>query len=179
MLLTINLPNRESTLALHRQRWEELVSEARWNDVVERIETNAQGQIIMSPPPAEWHSNRQGQLIILLHQLLGGRVKPECPVITSDGVKAIDVGWFSDARHREVTGQVACEIAPEICVEVISPSNSASEIDNKFKLYFEAGAIECWQCDLQGRMSYTHRDQPSHSHSSSSLCPSFPEIISN
>jgi hypothetical protein len=45
---------------------------------------------------------------------------------------------------------VLFELAPEICVEVLSPSNSAAEINEKLALYFDAGATEVWICNLDG-----------------------------
>jgi Uma2 family endonuclease len=49
---------------------------------------------------------------------------------------------------------VALVQAPEICIEVISPSNTAEEIAEKRALYFEAGAREVWICELDGRLSF-------------------------
>mgnify|MGYP001313879954 CR=1 FL=1 len=37
--------------------------------------------------------------------------------------------------------------APEICLEILSPSNSIVEMEMKRALYFEAGAREVWECD--------------------------------
>ncbi len=179
MQLIINLPKREEVLANNRQRWEEVVADPRWRDCLDRIETNSLGQIIMSPPAAEPHSDRQGEIVFQLRSLLGGRAKPELPLNTSDGVKALDVGWYSPERHEQVRGQTACEIAPEICIEIISPSNTRNEIMNKFRLYFEAGAIECWQCDQRGAMTYHFSNDIETPQPQSKLCPNFPEVISN
>jgi Uma2 family endonuclease len=107
--------------------------------------------------------------------MLGGRALPECPVSTIDGVRSADVGWYSDARFAEVDGQTAFERAPEICVEILSPSNTRSEMREKRKLYFEAGAREVWNCDLNGTMAFhTSLD---HTASSSAICPDFPSCI--
>ncbi len=179
MQLIINLPNREEVLASNRQRWEEVLADSRWQDCQDRIETNAQGQLIMTPPAAEPHSDRQGEIVYQLRRLLGGRAKPECPLSTSDGVKAVDVGWYSIERHEQVQGQVACEIAPEICVEILSLSYTQGEIQNKYQLYFEAGAVECWQCDLPGHMTYYQPSTPNAPQSQSILCPNFPQEISD
>lgn len=34
--------------------------------------------------------------------------------------------------------------APEVCVEVLSPSNTAPEMSEKVAAYLDAGAIEVW-----------------------------------
>ncbi len=177
MQLTIHLPPREQTMAYHRQRWDEVLQDRSLDGHAGRIETNAWGQIVMSPPAAEPHSNRQGEIAYQLRVLLGGRAKPECPMLTSDGVNAVDVGWYSMLRHRQVAGQTACEIAPEICVEILSPSNTPNEIENKFRLYFDAGAEECWVCDLKGNMTYHTKNAPDEAKSTSSLCCNFPSRI--
>ena len=50
-------------------------------------------------------------------------------------------------------------LAPEICVEVFSPSNSVAEIEGKILLYFERGAQECWTCDGTGVMTFFRSDR--------------------
>jgi Putative restriction endonuclease len=73
----------------------------------------------------------------------------ECPLSTSDGVKAIDVAWLAPERRQEVRS-VSCLVrAPEICVEVLSPSNTPEEMSEKIALYFESGAREVWICEQE------------------------------
>jgi len=99
----------------------------------------------MSPPPALAHGNQQNEIGFWLRTLLPqGQVVTECPLSTSDGVKAIDVAWLAPERRQEVHS-VSCLLrAPEICVEVLSPSNTSEEISEKIALYFESGAREVW-----------------------------------
>ncbi len=179
MQLIINLPDREKVLASNRQRWEEVVADPRWRGIPERIETNANGQIIMTPPPAFIHSRRQFRVASLLDQHLGGFAVTECGVITSDGVKTVDAGWYSEERIQQMGEVRLAEISPEICVEILSPSNTASEMKVKRALYFEAGAIECWQCDLHGKMTYYLNEAPTTTQTQSNLCPNFPQEISS
>ena len=61
-------------------------------------------------------------------------------------------------------------IAPEICVEVISPSNSMEEMFERRRLYFEKGAVEFWLCDEKGRMAFYDAAGPIPR---SNLCPQF------
>ncbi len=65
-------------------------------------------------------------------------------------------------------------MAPEICIEVLSESNTRAEIDEKRLLYFERGAQELWTCDLKGRMRFF---DSSGEMSGSGLVPSFPSDI--
>ncbi len=45
-------------------------------------------------------------------------------------------------------------IAPEICIEVFSRTNTVYEIETKKALYFQCGAIEVWICDSQGQLQF-------------------------
>ncbi len=177
MLLQIQLPKREDTVATNRLRWAELQADAKLADCPNRIETNAWGQIIMSPPPTGSHCKKQFRIAQALERLLGGEAFTECPISTADGVKAADAAWFSDQRYAQVVGQDAFEIAPEICVEVLSPKNTWAEMQAKRQLYFDAGAIECWTCDLTGQMTYYSSDEPESPKHESKLCPQFPGVI--
>jgi Uma2 family endonuclease len=52
-------------------------------------------------------------------------------------------------RKRPDTGTTWMEFAPEIAVEVLSPSNSPAEMLYKRKLYFEAGTEQFWVANPQ------------------------------
>ena len=44
-------------------------------------------------------------------------------------------------------GEEGCRGAPDLVVEILSPSNSAIEMERKLKLYIEAGVREYWVVD--------------------------------
>jgi Uma2 family endonuclease len=50
--------------------------------------------------------------------------------------------------------QVCFPGAPEVCVEVLSPSNTEPEMQEKMALYFDPGAQEVWLCDQNGAMRF-------------------------
>ena len=136
-------------------RWSELAIDPALARLPFRIETDRLGRIIMTPPPSLTHGARQFKIAQRLATLLpGGHVVTECPLSTADGVKAIDVAWLARGRVELEKGDLVLEIAPEICVEILSPSNSAEEMAEKRALYFEAGAREVWLCELDGRLSF-------------------------
>lgn len=140
-----------------KPRWLEQVS-ARWREVLEdrslrdlpyKVETNRGGQLIMSPAK-NVHAFYQGRVAALLERALGGNVFAECSIGTPEGVKVPDVAWCSDAflaRHGFLDPYV---VAPEICVEIKSPSNAESELQSKVRLYLDAGAREVWLVDVKG-----------------------------
>jgi Uma2 family endonuclease len=142
-----------------------------------RIETDRHGYVIMSPPPAASHGGYQSQIAYLLTvNMPEGRVFTECPISTADGVRAADVAWASRASTRELGEQVCFPRAPEICVEVISPSNTEGEIEEKKALYFDAGAKEVWLCSASGAMSFFMRGG-TRAVRASQICPDFPKRV--
>jgi Uma2 family endonuclease len=177
MQLVIELPSRDEQMTFNRRRWSELCADSQLAKWPGKVETNAHGQLLMSPPPSGIHSSRQGEITFLLRSLLGGRALPECPISTVDGVRSADVGWYSEARFSEVQGQNAFEIAPEICVEILSPSNTPSEMREKRHLYFEAGAREVWLCDERGLLAFFASQNASEPLPTSPLCPAFPSHV--
>src|SRR5437773_7028765 len=131
----------------------------------------------MSPPPAPSHGSYQSVIAHLLFTLITeGRVLSECPISTADGVKAADVAWASPECMRELGDRVCFPRAPEICVEVLSPSNTEAEMQEKIALYFDAGAREVWLCSQSGAMSFLGTGTNRHL-SGSKICPKFPKQI--
>ncbi len=61
-------------------------------------------------------------------------------VDTAENTKVPDVVWVSLERRRAVPHEIFWTRAPEICVEIISPSNFLEEQMHKGQLYFRAGA---------------------------------------
>ena len=174
--ITFEMPERVSQTKFNLERWAEILTDPALAKLPNRIETDRHGHILMSPAPAFRHSRRQGHVIHLLNELLpGGRTLPECPVSTADGVKAIDVAWLAANRPEIAEDPQVLTCAPEICVEIFSPSNSLSEINEKRTLYFDAGAAEVWVCAVDGSISFfvsPHQQSPA-----SSICPGFPDRI--
>src|ERR1041384_4276616 len=133
--LTIKLRPHEAQTELNLRRGDELLTDPVLAKIEGRIETDRYGHIIMSPPPAPGHGSFQAEIACLLRNLIRrGRVLTECPISTADGVKAADVAWASRERMSELGDRVCFLTAPEICVEVLSPSNTRAEIQEKMAL---------------------------------------------
>jgi len=174
--LTIELPQHEAQTVFNLLRWAELLADPELAKFEGRIETDRHGHIIMSPPPAPSHGSYQSEIAYLLRTLMPrGRVLTECPVSTADGVKAADVAWASPECMRELGNRVCFPRSPEICVEVLSPSNTEAEIQEKMALYLDAGAKEVWVCAESGAMSFFGAGTKSLT--GSHLCPDFPKQI--
>ena len=175
--LTIELPPQRTQTAFNLRRWAELLADPEMRKIVGRVETDRHGQIIMSPSAAASRGGYQSEIAYLLRsQMHSGRVHTECPISTADGVRAADVAWASDACMRELGAQICFPRAPEICVEVLSPDNSAAEMREKTALYFDAGAKEVWHCSRVGQMTFFVAGRAAALRSSR-LCPDFLALV--
>jgi Uma2 family endonuclease len=145
-----NLATPEALIA----RWHELCRDPSLEDLPYKIELNAWGKIEMSPA-----SNRHGRLQAALgaefaRQLPDGIPITECSILTSIGIRVPDVVWASSSfmsRYGEITPYMR---APEICVEIVSPSNVQAEIVEKTSAYLAAGAVEVWIVAEDGGIRY-------------------------
>ena len=171
---TLELPVHEKQRGFNLRRWEELLDARELARIEGRIETDRYGHIIMSPPPAPRHGTFQAEIARLLGNLMPEwRVLTECPISTADGVKAADVAWASPKCLKELGEKVCFPCAPKICVDVLSPSNTEAETQEKAKLYFDAGANEVWLCAADGGMSFLGPTAMQCSR----LCPPFPKQV--
>ena len=96
-------------------RYRDLCSDPTYNRVPGKIEIDPWGRLVMTPP-SFYHGRVQGRVIHALGSLSGGEVAGEA-----------DVAWASDAFVRLHGNELAVETAPEVCVEVVSPSNSGAQ----------------------------------------------------
>ncbi|MCS6922463.1 MAG: Uma2 family endonuclease, partial [Elioraea sp.] len=106
-------------------------------------------------PASNRHARLQGRLALEIgRQLAHGEVLIECPILTDIGVRVADVAWASAEfmrRHGETTPYPR---APEICVEILSPSSTDAEAGEKTRAYLQAGAPEVWLVTGDGRIRF-------------------------
>jgi len=101
------------------------------------------------------HSELQSVLQEELNQRMkGSRAVPEYAIRTAAGVRVADVVWRSAACWNEIqsAGKIPAPVAPEICIEVRSCSNTGKEMAEKRMLHLGAGALGVWTCDENGRL---------------------------
>jgi Uma2 family endonuclease len=154
--------------------WVEACQDKRLQNLPYKIEITRQGKLIMSPTRNK-HGFYQGEITYLLRKLLPhGHVLVECAVDSPEGTYVADVAWASAGRFEVIKEEYSCSVAPEICVEVWSPSNSPEEIAMKRQLYLKKGALEFWFCDDSGTLKFYSKDG---SLERSVLCPGFPEKV--
>jgi len=154
--------------------WAEICCNSVLKDLPFKIQTDKWGHIVMSPATNE-HGMYQARLVTLLSRLLNfGIIISECSIQTSEGVKVADVAWASDAFIQRNRGKNPFPEAPELCIEILSPSNTLAEMEEKKELYFARGAKEFWICDKNGNMLF-HKNTGALE--KSELVSPFPHLI--
>lgn len=156
--------------------WAEVVAHPSLRDLPFKIETNEYGQIVMNPVKIN-HSVYQGRIVTLISNFRqDGEVMVECAIWTRRGTKCADVAWASTELFAEIQDKTEAQIAPEVCVEVLSMSNSEREMRQKRKLYFEQGAKEVWICDEYGKIRFFDESGETEN---SKMFANFPKSVSS
>jgi len=156
--------------------WDQICDDPHLRDLPYKIEQDRHGRIVMSPAKYD-HGRYQGEIAKMLGLLLPGWAIPiECGIETSEGVKVSDVAAMTRDRDRRYRGVASIPEAPDICIEVLSWSNTPEEMDEKLRLYAAKGCLEFWTCSEDGKMTFfdaaTGQTLPQ-----SGLCPAFPPLI--
>jgi len=84
-------------------------------------------------------------------------------LLLPDNVRKPDISFLSYARmpRGELPRDPACLIPPDLAAEILSPGNTAAEIDLKLKQYFAAGVRLVWviEPELKTTRTFTGVDQ--------------------
>ena len=117
------------------------------------------GEIVAMPGPGLEHGEIQlslGALIknfLRLHKL--GRVVTESGIITErdeDTTRGPDISYYSKERLPLEKRVVKYhDLPPDLCVEIISPSNAKKDLRDKIQEYFAVGVRMVWLVDPEGR----------------------------
>ena len=111
---------------------------------------------------------------LLMQHRPDGFSPPKFPILTKDGVRSPDLVWITSERRRQIIADSAASIAPEICVEVMSPGNTMAQMQKKGRLYLQAGALEYWICDEAQKLHFfSQTDELTQS----DIIPCFPSSI--
>lgn len=121
------------------------------------------GQVVREPPAGFQHGRISARIAAILQAFvgehgLGEAVGAETGFILCDEpptVRAPDVAFV--AAGRLATEPVGfAPLAPDLAVEIVSPSNTLSEIQDKVMDYLEAGARLVWVVDPRSRNVTTY-----------------------
>ena len=122
------------------------------------------GIIIREPPPGGPHGRSQSILARRLGNWMEafgqGEVFVQTGFIISDHpatVREPDVAVLLERRSWEGESGSWIRGAPDVAVEVLSPSNRPGAMCEKMRDYFNAGALRVWTVDPKARTVTIHR----------------------
>ncbi len=127
------------------QRYRALSDDPRFANLPGKVELDVWGRITVSPA-SNLHALLQGRLIQRLAPL-GGEALAEASVATSIGIIVADIAWLSPDSASTFGTVTPYPRAPDLCIEIVSPSNSRTEIEAKIQAYLGSGAKEVWIVD--------------------------------
>lgn len=170
------MPDVMSRVKEHQEQWRKVTADPTLDGLPYKVETNPQGQLVLSPH-RNLHSDLQSALFRLLQEYApDGHISVEYALATPHGVKAPEVVWMSSGRRDEMreTGDPST-LAPELCVEIMSESNTEEEMHEKRAIYREIGAEEVWIVGEDGEIRFFGDEALGHSMIASE-CPGTVEV---
>jgi Uma2 family endonuclease len=114
-----------------------------------------EGEVISMPPANFLHNIAQKRLMRILDPLTGsGYANMEVPFVPQPGralVRIADVAWISAERFRDINLSHYLMGAPELVIEVLSPSNKNLEMNRRRQEAFDGGCLEFWLVDPESK----------------------------
>jgi Uma2 family endonuclease len=109
------------------------------------------GEVVEVTRPKHKHWKIQKRLMLLFDKILGqdgeaGLEFPFRPRLDHE-LRVADVSWTRSDRYEQIDDDDNLLGAPDIVVEILSPSNSASEMVEKRDLCLSTGCREFWIVD--------------------------------
>lgn len=127
-----------------RQRWRQLAHNRVVASIPCKVELSEKGAIEVSPPTIRHAVVQAFVSRELARQRPDGTTLTECTVETEIGMRVPDVAWASRGLMKQHRNEREFRVAPELCVEVLSPTNTRIEMAEKTAAYLAAGAQEVW-----------------------------------
>jgi Uma2 family endonuclease len=127
------------------------------------------GVILETAPTGELHGEVASELnmLIRLHvkqNKLGRVTAAETGYILETDpytIRAPDVGFVSNDRAQEPISEGYVPVAPDLAVEVVSPGDTATDIQDKVREYLSAGTQLVWVVYPKSRTVNVHRREGS------------------
>ena len=125
------------------------------------------GEAFAMSAPNTRHQEILGNIFAQFHNFLRGKPCKVYPAPfdvrlfykedeSDDTVVQPDITVICDEKKR---GPEGCRGAPDLVIEILSPSNTAIEMQRKLKLYQEAGIREYWIADPKNNSLTVYRFQ--------------------
>jgi Uma2 family endonuclease len=150
MRATIEIPN-DTMYRTKAWTWTELANDPLFSRLPMKLELDKFGRVVMISAANWQHSVMEGKLVEFLNRQLGIRAVPELAVATHEGTFEPDVVWAPESFWAALDPQRSdLPNAPPLIAEVLSPSNTAAEMQMKIAAYLQAGAGEVWLVTVAG-----------------------------
>lgn len=108
------------------------------------------GELIVVPSPRPRHQKIANRFFAALDRFVYlnnlGEVNGDVDVHLSDVVVAPDVFFIAKARLN-IIGELNIQGAPDLVVEILSPSTAVHDKKDKSRIYFKHGVKEYWMVD--------------------------------
>jgi len=120
-----------------------------------------EGEWYMTPAPDVWHQRASRKLERILdehvtrHKLGEVFYAPIDVVISQVDVVQPDIIFVSTARSA-IVGDKNIQGAPDLAIEILSPSTQSIDRGEKRQLYERAGVLEYWMVDAAARTVEIH-----------------------
>jgi len=123
------------------------------------------GEFIEMPPTGFPHAATEARIARLLGNFVDERrcgtvLTGEAGIITQrnpDSVRGADIAYISNERLAQSKSDGYLDVAPELVVEVVSPSDRWTEINEKVDEYLACGVDEVWIVDPRTRRVTCYR----------------------
>jgi Uma2 family endonuclease len=113
------------------------------------------GQVILMAHPPRYHADIQDNIYfwLKLHCRSAYCIRAElaCRPLPEYEVWAVNVGVTTNARWRATKGKDWLRGSPELAIEVLSPSNTTTEMEDRRDTLFQGGCEQFWTVDRETR----------------------------
>lgn len=124
-----------------------------------------EGKIIMHSPTGWRHGKYESRFGYMLKNFvdehsLGEVLVGEVGVYTGrnpDTIRGVDVIFISNERLAQVKSASFLDVAPELVIEVMSPDDRWTEVQQKIREYFSIGVRLVWVADPAGKSVSVYR----------------------
>ena len=122
------------------------------------------GDLIMSPAPKTWHQKVLLRILFALMDFLRSRrcgevfCAPLDLILSEENVVQPDIVYISNER-RGIIFRDGLRGTPDLCVEILSPSNRDLDLNAKRLLYAKYGLPELWIVDPDANTLMLYRLQ--------------------
>ena len=123
------------------------------------------GVIVRMSPTGEVHGYLESRLTFFLYRfsqdtqagwVLGGEVGI-CIRRNPDRIRGADLAFWSEDRLPEGPSTGFSEVAPDLVVEILSPTDRWAEMNRKIDDYFSIGVGELWIVDPEEETIFVYR----------------------